>query len=107
MNSPRGFADPALAAVLQKLGAFQAQPRRVEASYTAVIRRYVEMGFGIGLVVGPPVREPSRTLHERSMSRHFGRVTISLVWRTGAFQEQRIRDFARTIRAALMRRRTV
>ena len=104
VNAPHGFADPALAATLNKLGAFQTQPRRVEASYTAVIRRYVELGFGIGLVVGSPVRQPSATLHERSMSRHFGRVMVSLVWRKGAFQEDRVRDFARTIRSAMTQR---
>lgn len=48
VNSPRGLPDAAVAAALEKLGVFAAQPRRVEAFYTAVIRRYIELGFGIG-----------------------------------------------------------
>jgi DNA-binding transcriptional LysR family regulator len=104
INAPAGFADPATGAALQKLGAFNTQPRRVEAFYTAVIRRYVELGFGIGLVVGLPSRGPSKTLHERSMGRHFGRVPLHLVWRKGALQEERGRAFAQTIRASLNQR---
>lgn len=103
VNAPGGFADPATGAALQKLGAFHVQPRRVEAFYSAVIRRYVELGFGIGLVVGLPSRTPSPGLHERPMSRHFGRVALHLVWKKGALQEERGRAFAQTIRASLNR----
>jgi molybdate transport repressor ModE-like protein len=103
VNAPRGFADPATSAALQKIGAFHTQPRRVEASYTAVIRRYVELGFGIGLVVAPPSHVPSRTLHERPMSQHFGRVALHLAWRKGALQDEQGRAFAQTIRASLRR----
>jgi DNA-binding transcriptional LysR family regulator len=81
VNAPRGFADPTTAAALAKLGAFHTQPRRVEAYYSAVIRHYVEQGFGIGLVVGLPGRRPASHLHERCMSSHFGRVPLYLAWR--------------------------
>ena len=36
------------------LGVFQSGMQPVEASYTTVIRRYVEAGFGIGVVPGLP-----------------------------------------------------
>jgi hypothetical protein len=68
-----------------------------------VIRRYVEMGFGIGLIVGLPSRPPPSNLHERSMSRHFGRLTINLVWRKGALRQGPARAFAHTIAAMLKR----
>ena len=58
LNSPQGIPDPTLAVTLQKLGVFDVQPRRIEAFYTAVIRRYVELGFGIGLIVGLPGHAP-------------------------------------------------
>lgn len=101
LNARDGFADPAVGAALDKLGAFRTGPRRVEAMYTAVIRRYAALGLGIGLVVGRPGRRPSPAVHERSMSQHFGRVTVDLVWRDGSLPRERVRDFARAVRAAL------
>src|SRR5438128_1305562 len=56
VNAPDSIPDPAVAGALENLGVFQTQPRQVEAYYTAVIRRFVEMGFGIGLVLGLPSR---------------------------------------------------
>jgi len=101
VNSPQGIPDPALTTRLEKLGVFKTGPRRVEAYYTAVIRRYVEMGFGIGLIVGLPGHASSAHLHERSVSRHFGRVGVNFVWRRGEPQIGPARAFAETIRASL------
>jgi molybdate transport repressor ModE-like protein len=102
LNAVRGgFADPSIAAQLDKLGIFQSQPQRVEAIYTAVIRRYVELGFGIGIVPGLPGRPPSPGLHERSMGRYFGRVTINLLWRRGAVRNEWIGIFARLVKDML------
>jgi DNA-binding transcriptional LysR family regulator len=97
---PEGFADPTVVATLDKLGVFQAPERRIEASYTTVIRRYVEAGFGIGIVPGLPGKPPARHLHERSMNRYFGRIAVNLVWRQGATLEA-IRAFAETLRRRL------
>jgi molybdate transport repressor ModE-like protein len=105
VNAPQGFPDPILASVLEKSGAFRSQPRRVEAYYTAVIRRYVELGFGIGLIVGLPGHVPPDTLHERPMSRFFGRVNVNLVLRKGEAPGSPVREFGRTIRTLLKRRR--
>jgi molybdate transport repressor ModE-like protein len=107
LNSATSISDPAITAALQKLGVFQTQPRRVEAAYTAVIHRYVEMGFGIGLVLGLPGRRSSPRLHERSMSRHFGRVTIMLLRRRNALQGGPAQLFAHmlTTLSALPQRR--
>jgi molybdate transport repressor ModE-like protein len=106
VNAPQGIPDPTVTATLDRLGAFQVQPRRVEAFYTAVIRRYVELGFGIGLIVGLPSRPPSTTLHERSMSRHFGHVTVNLVLRKGEHAEGPARAFAQTLGSLLNDKRT-
>ena len=101
LNSPQGIPDPKLAARLEKLGVFDVQPRRVEAFYTAVIRRYVELGFGIGLIVGLPGNPPDPALHQRSMSRHFGRVNVNLVRRKGDDRAGAVSAFAQTIRRSL------
>jgi molybdate transport repressor ModE-like protein len=106
VNAPDGIPDAAVTATLDKLGAFRTEPRRVEAYYSAVIRRYVEMNFGIGLVLGLPSHQPTGELHERSMSRHFGRVTINLVSRTGALEHEPARSFAQLLRRWLSIART-
>src|SRR5262249_16902725 len=73
------FADPTLSTALDDLGVFQAPGRWVELSFAASIRRYVEMGFGIGLVGRPPSRVRHGPLHEHVMSRDFGRLPVYLV----------------------------
>jgi DNA-binding transcriptional LysR family regulator len=105
VNARQGIPDPTLLATLERLGVFETQPRRVEAFYTAVIRRYVELGFGIGLIVGLPGHAASPTLHERSMSRYLGRVGVNFVWRKGDLLHSTAQAFARTIRSLLRRRR--
>jgi LysR family transcriptional regulator, cys regulon transcriptional activator len=105
VNSPNGIPDPVIAAALQKLGVFQTQPRRLEAFYTGVIRHYVEQGYGIGFVVGLPNRPPaSPHLHERSMSLHFGRVSIYMLMRKGTLPGY-ARAFADLIKSQLGRRK--
>lgn len=101
VNAPDGIPDAAITAQLEKLGVFRTEPRRVQAYYTAVVRRYVEMGFGIGLVLGLPGHRAGGTLHERSMSQHFGRVTINLVSRRGVLAYDPARSFADTVRSRL------
>jgi len=103
VNSAHGFPRAEIAAAFQKLGAFQVQPRKVEAVNTPVIRRYVEMGFGIGVVVG--VLDPKRfpLLHQHDLSQHFGRTPVSLIWRKGALVRPPARAFADTVQAVLGR----
>jgi hypothetical protein len=84
--------------LLEKLGGLETAPRRVEACYTAVIRHYVKMGFGIGLVVGLPGRRAASNLQERSMSRYFGLITVKLVWRQGALHYPPALNFAEVLR---------
>jgi len=101
VNSPvNGFADPSLQATLEKLGVFAGAPRPVEANYTSVLRRCVELGFGIALVPGVPGRVIKSPLHERSMRRHFGCVPVHLVWREGTFNDT-LQAFAATVKARL------
>jgi DNA-binding transcriptional LysR family regulator len=101
VNAPGSLPNPATNVLLEEMGAFTAQPRRVEAIYTAVIRRYVELGFGIGIVAGRPVYKPSPRLHERPLGREFGRVTVYLAWRKGAAPQGPARAFVDTIKSFL------
>jgi DNA-binding transcriptional LysR family regulator len=105
VNAADGIPDAVVTAQLNKLGLFQTGPRRVEAYYSAVIRRYVEMGFGIGLVLGLPGHEISSSLHERSLSPQLGHVTINLVSRAGTLDYEPARGFADTLRSSVRSRR--
>jgi molybdate transport repressor ModE-like protein len=105
VNSAKSFSDPVLRATLEKAGLFRTQPRRIEASFPHVVRRYVELGFGIGLVTGLPTRPVAAHLHERSMSRYFGRLTIHLVWRKGDLKQGNVQAFADVVRTMLKGKR--
>jgi molybdate transport repressor ModE-like protein len=104
VNSPDGFPRPDIAAALRKAGVLGAQPRKVEAVNTPVIRRYVEMGFGIGIVVGKLGTGRFPQLHEHNLSRHFGGpAAVNLIWRKGALQQQHARAFADAVKHMLQR----
>jgi DNA-binding transcriptional LysR family regulator len=100
VNSPNAISDSALTAALEKLGAFRTE-RRVEAYFNATIRRYVALGFGIGLVAGLLSARPKSPLHERSMSRWFGRAEIPLLWRKGNLVSDAARAFADTVKRVM------
>jgi molybdate transport repressor ModE-like protein len=102
VNAPNSWPDPVTRAALEKLGVFETEPRRVEAVYTATIRRCVELGFGIGLVIGLPAHACHPELHQRSLSRYFGCLTVNLVWREGA-ESAFASDFAELLRTQLQR----
>jgi molybdate transport repressor ModE-like protein len=90
---------------LVRLGLYQTEPRWVEARHAEVIRRCVERGLGIALVAGLWPRGANATLHERVMSRDFGRVTVYLVRRKGVNQHAAVGAFAEEVRARLGPRR--
>lgn len=106
VNAPEGFSRPEVSETLRSLGVFGVQPRQVEAVTSAVIRHYVAMGFGIGLVLGRPGVNRFPRLHERSMSRYFGRAGISLVWRQGAVLSESAKAFVVLVKKELCRDRS-
>lgn len=83
VNGVGTIPDPAIQAALDKLRLFETPPRRIEARNNDVIRHYVKLGYGIGLVTGRPGVAANRDLHERSLSNHFGRFQVNVVWRRG------------------------
>lgn len=99
------FHDTLAKAVLERLRASGARPQRIEAYFAVTIRRYVELGFGIGLLPCSPGRQPDPRFHERSLSRYLGRCAFYLVWRKGEFQSQAARAFAETVKAVMNRPR--
>jgi DNA-binding transcriptional LysR family regulator len=83
VNSVHPMLDLTVAAVLGKAGVLEAQPPLVEATFTSTTCRYVEMGFGIGLIFVPRGRHVHPGLHVHVMSRYFGRTVIYQVRRKG------------------------
>jgi DNA-binding transcriptional LysR family regulator len=103
VNAPVPHGNAVLAAALAELHALGIQPSRVVGYYNAVICRYVELGFGIGLIPRIIRRPPHPALHERSMSAIFGRPTVYLVWRKGTIESGPAHEFAKTVKALLSR----
>jgi DNA-binding transcriptional LysR family regulator len=102
VNGPTAFLDPTIKGMLDRLGILEfPSSHRVEAFFAATIRRYVELGFGIGLIGGRPGQQPHPRLHERVMSHYFGRSTIFLGRRKGAPQTESALAFVQTVRLLL------
>ncbi len=101
VNAPDSFQNPSINLALSDLGLFRTQPRRVETHYAAAMRRYVELGFGIGLSGRLPKGAPQAGFHERNMSRFFGSVMVRFVWRRGVLQAPAAREFIETVQQTL------
>ena len=95
------FADPEICQRLEKLRLAQTQPRRVEASSYAAIRRYVALGYGIGLVAVSVLHQRDPSFHERSMSHELGRLMVYSIQRRGALQGEAHREFLKIALAKL------
>lgn len=100
LNSRQTLADPSVHATIERAGLFDVGPRRVEARHTNTLRRLVEEEVGAALVIGKVGRNSS-TLHERVMSRVFGRSRIHLVRRRGVHQHPAVVALAEAIRSTM------
>jgi DNA-binding transcriptional LysR family regulator len=103
VNSVKTRSARAVTATLDKLGLRPAWKHSVQVSYTACIRRCVEIGMGIGIVAGLPSHRPHANLHERSISRQFGRLTMYFVYRKGATAGRGFNELTSTIQRLLHR----
>jgi len=99
ISSQHTFSDePEITAMLDRTRIFEGPAPLVEPVLAATVRTYVERNFGIALLYGQPSRRPQATLHERSMSRHFGRISVRFVLRSGTANELLVQAFADVIR---------
>lgn len=84
VNARNSFPDPRVADILSRNRLFDTQPRRVEAFYAAAIERYVQLGFGYGLV-GHPRHSPFKDEPtKRNVSYLFGQSPVYAVTRAAA-----------------------
>jgi molybdate transport repressor ModE-like protein len=102
INRPPVSASTAYARfVLELQGTRPGVADLVHVGFASSIRRYVKLGYGIGLLtVAPPV-PPDPELHERSMRRHFGDLTACLIRRRGGYIPTAGEEFIRLIRQEL------
>ena len=96
--------QPELAAILDRHQVFDGPPPRVAPFLAGTVRRYVEQELGIAVVYGPSptsqagARTKVSRLHERSMSRYFGRGLVRFVFRNGGPRDEFARAFTDQIR---------
>jgi DNA-binding transcriptional LysR family regulator len=95
--------DLVIRAALEELHTLRIQTSRVEAWDDAVICRYVQLGFGIGLLNRVRGHPPGTNLHLRSMSNVFGRTIVYLVRKKGDLCSGPAHEFAQTVKALLSR----
>lgn len=99
ISSQHTFSDePEITAVLDRTRVFDGPAPVVEPVLAATVRTYVERNFGIALLYGRLSRRSNPALHERSMSRHFGRILVRFVFRSGNANEELARSLADAIR---------
>ena len=102
VTAPGALGDPAVRAQLHKHQVY-ATPAKVESFTAAGVRRYVELGFGIGIIGGrlSPVLRRSlagQGLVARSLNAHAGRIPIFAIRRTDAPRRELHEEFVRVVR---------
>jgi DNA-binding transcriptional LysR family regulator len=100
LNSRQTLADPAVHAKIERSGLFDVGVRHVEARNAGILRELVRQGAGVALVIGKPGRHTAG-LHERVMSREFGRTRVHLVRRRGVHHHPAVIALAEDVRRAM------
>ncbi len=105
VTAPTAIGDPAVRSLLHKHRVFET-PARVEAFTAAGIRRYVELGFGVGIIGGLSSAALRRSLARqglaaRPMSAHFGRLAIYAIRRTDTLRRELHEEFVRVVRSSM------
>jgi DNA-binding transcriptional LysR family regulator len=73
----------------------------VHAGFASSIRRFVKMGYGIGILFTAPSAPPDPDLHERRMQRYFKNIPVSLIRRRGGYIPAAGEAFIRLVRQEL------
>lgn len=89
ISSQHTFSDePEITAMLDQSRVFDGPAPHVEPVLAATVRTYVERNLGVALLYGLLPRQRKSNLHERSMSRYFGRILVRFVFRVGTASEE-------------------
>lgn len=105
VNAPGSLLDPELVAAIDKLGLFEHPHRRIETTQARLIHRYVEQGFGIGLIACLAAPRSSGKLHFRSLGNRAVRPEVFFVWRKGRARRTALFQLVQMIRTETANRR--
>jgi DNA-binding transcriptional LysR family regulator len=100
VNGPGTLHGQRLRSLESQIEADRTLTRRIVGYHVASIRRFVKLGFGIGIVPRHDEYPDDSDLHERSLSETVGRLTIQAAWIKGN-PHPFIPQFLETARAVL------
>ncbi len=101
LNRPPAGASHYSRLVLELQSSQRGTGDRVHVGFASSIRRFVKLGYGIGLMFTSPSAPPDPDLHERSMQRYFEEITVGLIRRRGGYIPPAGEEFIRLIRQEL------
>ena len=79
VNGPGTVYGPRMKAIEAQILSSPSEARQISAFYTSTIRKFVKLGFGIGIVNRRPEYPADPDLHERNLSKHAGRSAIQAI----------------------------
>ncbi len=98
---PTGNANPFARAVLELQETRPGRGDLVRAGFASSVRRFVKLGYGIGLIPMAPAVPPDPDLHERPLRGQIGDLAVCLVRRRGGYITAAGEEFIRLVRAEL------
>jgi DNA-binding transcriptional LysR family regulator len=101
LNRPAGSSNALARVLLELYGVRRVTADLLHVEFAASIRRFVKMGYGIGLIPMAPCVPPDPELHERSMRRHFEDINANLIRRREGYIPAAGEEFIRLVRQEL------
>jgi len=101
VNAANSFPGLTAMAALERAGVLADRDQSAEAFFTAGMRRYVSLGFGIALVERLPTRGPDPAVAERTLGPEFGRPQVYLLTQKGVRLTAAAAAFERIVRECI------
>ncbi len=102
VNGPGTVYGPRMKTVEAQIQSSASEQRQVSAFYTSTIRKFVKLGFGIGIVNRRRDYPSDPELHERSLSKHAGRSAIHAI-RPRGINDDLSKKFIKVVQKLLTR----
>jgi DNA-binding transcriptional LysR family regulator len=107
VNGPGTFYGERMLALATQLESRAVPPRRIAAYTVSTIRKFVKLGFGIGIVPRhASVDSHDPEIHERSMTKYLGQIPTNVVTRRVA-RSALAESFVQIVRQMLNRNNEV
>lgn len=93
VNSRDTFRNPTINLQLERYGAFNGQPRRVEAFAGDTVREFVRQGYGLGLIARWSTYAGDSDLWQRPMDRWLDGVSVYAVTKNSPKRQALVQAF--------------